>query len=112
MKEETGRQLTRRDTIKSEQVSWDGAVGVTETMAWPLTEMSKRHTQFPQVKLGWDLEGRGRWCLSVICRQWRGRMTATRSRTDRARVTIFGGRGATFYTGMEEQNSLGAPKRS
>lgn len=26
VKEETGRQLTRRDPVKSEQISWDGAV--------------------------------------------------------------------------------------
>lgn len=37
--------------------------GVTETMAWLLTEMSKRHIQFPQVKVGRDLELKGRRCL-------------------------------------------------
>lgn len=111
VKEETGRQLTRRDPIKSEQVSWDGAVGVTETMGWRLTEMSKRHTQFPQIKLGWDLEGRGRWCLSVICRQWRGRMTATRSRTDTARVTIFGrGGGQLFIPGWKSKTAWELPR--
>lgn len=34
--------------------------GVTEAMAGLLTEMSKRHIQFPQVKVGRDLELKGR----------------------------------------------------